>query len=375
VIRGRKDHMNAVPLRVLLVEDDEDDYILVRKLLSEVSGSRYELDWVTAYDAALKAMQDGRQDVCVLDYRLGHHDGLELLQEARARGFWAPIIFLTGQGDYDVDLEAMRRGAADYLVKGQINAPLLERSIRYAIEQKKAQDALVRHQNELEERVKERTAELETANIALKREIAERKRAEQAIIRAKVEWERTFDATSDLIAVTDREYHIVRLNKAMAETIGIPFDEAVGLTCYQCFHGTKEPPSFCPHSQVLSEGKGHSFELHEDRLGGDFIVNVSPLRDPKGELMGSVHVARNITERKEAEREKEKLIAELRKALREVKTLSGMLPICSVCKKIRDDKGYWNQIEAYIRDRSEADFSHSICPECAKELYPDYYKE
>jgi len=71
------------------------------------------------------------------------------------------------------------------------------------------------------------------------------------------------------------------------------------------------------------------------------------------------------------EEEREKLINDLRKALAEVKILSGLLPICSACKKIRDDKGYWNQIEVYIQAHSDADFSHSICPGCAKELYPD----
>jgi len=73
--------------------------------------------------------------------------------------------------------------------------------------------------------------------------------------------------------------------------------------------------------------------------------------------------------------EKEKLTNELKDALEKVKLLSGMLPICSACKKVRDDKGYWNQIEVYIRDHSEAEFSHGICPECAKRLYPGYYKE
>jgi len=80
---------------------------------------------------------------------------------------------------------------------------------------------------------------------------------------------------------------------------------------------------------------------------------------------------REIMERKKAEREKEETIDELREAMLEIKTLSGMSPICSRCKKIRDDKGYWNQIESYIREHSEADFSHSLCPECKKILYPD----
>ncbi len=80
-----------------------------------------------------------------------------------------------------------------------------------------------------------------------------------------------------------------------------------------------------------------------------------------------------IAERKRAEDEKHNLIVELQKALAEVKNLSGMLPICSSCKRVRDDKGYWQQIEAYIRDHSDADFSHGICPECAKKFYPDLY--
>ncbi|MCK5077058.1 MAG: hypothetical protein KAR38_11815, partial [Calditrichia bacterium] len=83
----------------------------------------------------------------------------------------------------------------------------------------------------------------------------------------------------------------------------------------------------------------------------------------------------DITERKKAEEEKEKLNTELQTALAEVKTLRGIIPICSSCKKIRDDKGYWNQIESYIREHSDAQFSHSICPDCAKRLYPEYYDE
>ncbi len=78
---------------------------------------------------------------------------------------------------------------------------------------------------------------------------------------------------------------------------------------------------------------------------------------------------------KQADKEKSEVIAELQKALKKVKTLSGFLPICASCKKIRDDKGYWNQIEVYISEHSEAEFSHGICPECAQKLYPDIYNE
>lgn len=87
--------------------------------------------------------------------------------------------------------------------------------------------------------------------------------------------------------------------------------------------------------------------------------------------LANIALKKEMDERKRIEKEREKLISELQMAMGEVKKLSGFLPICSSCKKIRDDEGYWNQIESYIRDHSEAEFSHSICPECVKKLYPD----
>ena len=92
-------------------------------------------------------------------------------------------------------------------------------------------------------------------------------------------------------------------------------------------------------------------------------------------LKAHKEIETEIAERKEAQAKNEQLIVELKNALNEVKKLSGLLPICASCKKIRDDRGYWNQIESYIRDRSEADFSHSICPECAERLYHRYYQK
>ncbi len=105
----------------------------------------------------------------------------------------------------------------------------------------------------------------------------------------------------------------------------------------------------------------------------DFDENDARLAASFGELAAiALENSNTLDERMKAEAEREKTIIELREALAEVKTLSGLLPICANCKKIRDDKGYWSQIEQYVTDRSDAQFSHSICPECAKKLYPDY---
>jgi len=129
-------------IKVILVEDDEDDYIIVRDLLAEVAVAKFQLEWVVTYEEALERIGSTTYDICLLDFRLGTHNGLELLRELLQRGYRKPIILLTGQGDYEVDVEAMEAGAADYLTKGQLNAPLLERSIRYAIEHSRAQQAL-----------------------------------------------------------------------------------------------------------------------------------------------------------------------------------------------------------------------------------------
>ncbi|HEY0157002.1 MAG TPA: EAL domain-containing protein [Thermoanaerobaculia bacterium] len=130
------------PVRLLLVEDDEDDFVLTRALLSDAKRTRFELEWISSFDEAVAALATSTHDVCLIDYRLGEHDGLELLRHARELGVTAPMILLTGQGGGDTDLAAMRVGAADYLVKGTIDAALLERSIRYALEQSRTLRAL-----------------------------------------------------------------------------------------------------------------------------------------------------------------------------------------------------------------------------------------
>jgi signal transduction histidine kinase len=142
--------MDTRELRVLIADDDEDDYILTRDLLQRVGRQRVQLDWTPSYDAALQAIELNQHDVYLFDYHLGHSDGLALMREALARGCKAPIILLTGNDDWETDVEAMKAGAADYLVKGHLDARLLERSIRYALERKRAQEELLEYAHEIE---------------------------------------------------------------------------------------------------------------------------------------------------------------------------------------------------------------------------------
>jgi len=135
-------------VRVLLIEDDEEDYLLTRKLLQSDGRATFDVKWVRSYEAGLEELR-APYNVCLVDYRLGAHSGLNLIEAAVAGGFGGPIILLTGQGDRAVDVEAMKAGAADYLPKDQITPQLMERVIRHSIERKAAQAALHRSEAQL----------------------------------------------------------------------------------------------------------------------------------------------------------------------------------------------------------------------------------
>jgi signal transduction histidine kinase len=159
----------SMPLiRTLLIDDDEDDFILIRDLLLEVENAHFTVDWVPHYEQAISALNLGEHDICLLDYRLGSHDGLDILKKANPETLRMPIIFLTGQGDYEVDKMAMKAGADDYISKDEISPSLLERSIRYSIERKRSRTALNKAYAEMEQAVQERTAELAHANERIK---------------------------------------------------------------------------------------------------------------------------------------------------------------------------------------------------------------
>lgn len=170
--------MTNHPWKILLVEDDEDDYLLTRAMLAEAREGKFIMEWARDFESGLNALRENHYDAILLDYNLGNETGLNFLNTATSREGQGPFILLTGHGSYDVDIQAMRAGAADYLDKRQVNALLLERAIRYAIESRQTQEALRRAKDNLENRVQERTRELVRKNEKLLAEIIERKRME-----------------------------------------------------------------------------------------------------------------------------------------------------------------------------------------------------
>ena len=130
---------------------------------------------------------------------------------------------------------------------------------------------------------------------------------EKLIVRAKQEWERTFDTVPDLIAILDPQHRIQRLNRSMSDALKIHPRDAVGKFCYELCHGTKVPPSYCPLTPMMLDGTERTVEIVEENLGGCFMLSVSPLYGEDGKVTGCVHVARDITEKKELEEELRRL--------------------------------------------------------------------
>ncbi|HOZ45105.1 MAG TPA: ATP-binding protein [Candidatus Hydrogenedentes bacterium] len=134
--------MDFPKTRILLVDDDEDYFVIVRDLLDEAVPGGFAVDWVSCCDKATEVIAQSRHDACLLDYHLGECNGLDVLREAQRGGSAVPIVMLTGVGDHEVDVQAIHAGAMDYLDKDRLSSQLLERSIRHAIAHKRALDEL-----------------------------------------------------------------------------------------------------------------------------------------------------------------------------------------------------------------------------------------
>lgn len=126
--------MTVRPLMVMLVDDDEDEYIIIQDLIAAIPTMKIEIDHAATYDDALRAIEQDRHDVYLIDYLLGARSGLDLVREAIRRGCNRPLFILTGQGDHEIDVRASESGAAGYLEKGNLDSVLLERSIRFGLE-------------------------------------------------------------------------------------------------------------------------------------------------------------------------------------------------------------------------------------------------
>lgn len=188
-----------------------------------------------------------------------------------------------------------------------------------------------------------------------------------------------FDAINSSVGgliITDLGGIIRFANPSFCKMFDYLSTEIIGKNAAELF-STKEVRTFADVISIVDISRDDTEEFVVEKNDGEsFIVEVSAsnVTSVSGKIVGRMASFIDITKRKAVEADREQLIKKLQDALDKIKTLRGIIPICASCKKIRDDKGYWNQLENYIKEHSEADFSHGICPDCAKKLYPKFYK-
>jgi len=209
----------------------------------------------------------------------------------------------------------------------------------------------------------------------LENEITECKKAGSEQQQREDKYQRLIEDAPIGIATVSSSGAIESVNPFFCTLLGYTQKELLQLSIKEITHPDDLEMENLKIKEMLKNNLSRvQFEKRYIKKNGELIwaeLVTSSLRNQKAEVSFGLGMVVDITERKQAERQREKLISELQNALSEIKTLKGILPICSYCKKIRDDKGYWNQIESYVRDHSETEFSHGICQECAEKHYPD----
>jgi PAS domain S-box-containing protein len=323
-------------LRALLVEDSEIDAALILRFLEQ----NYQVHFRRAQDAASMrtALGEGAWDVVICDYRMpgfGVVPALRILQECRLDPAFIVVSRTVGEGPA---VEALKTGAHDYIMKDDLTrlAPAIEREMRQA-------------------------------QIRRDRTLALGKAAWLAAI---------VDSMGEAVIGTDQEGNIISWNASAERLYGFRAEEAIGKPIELVV-----PPALHQETRRMLEGVRQGDRLSEfettlrlRRDGTQLNVSsaISAVKDERGNVIGAAILAVDITERKKAEEERKKMIKELNETLAQVRSLRGLLPICASCKKIRDEKGNWQALETYISGHSEAEFSHSICPSCARRLYPEF---
>ena len=329
--------MHQQPVRVLLIDNNVPFVSAFSNLLNEATVACSTL-LLTAADEeeALHSIAEAPPDVVLLSLQPAHGSWVDITKRLQRAHSLVPILILTDSGNEKAARRAVQNGATDYFVKDELTARDLVHLMRFVWGTK--QD-----------------------NSRLKK--------------VSRQWRATFDSIPDWIFIVDEFCEVVRANRAVAGSFRLHPRDMVGKNCRGLIGGADWFCEECPQGAVIRAGTSRITEMYNRRLLIHQLITSAPLLDERGRIIGVSHVVKDMSEKKQAEFENKTLITGLQEALSRVKTLSGLLPICASCKRIRDDRGNWNPIEVYIRDRSNAQFSHGICPECAKKLYSDYFKD
>ncbi len=295
--------MDNEPIKILVIEDNPADVRLLQEMLTEVKEFYYSLECADRLSAGLSSLTKGGIDVVLLDLSLPESQGLDTFEQVFAQAPYVPVIIMTITGDEETAVKAVQKGAQDYLFKGQVNGNCLARSIRYAIERKRAEEELRKYRSHLEELVQERTAQLTTANEQLQGEIIKRKGVEESL---RAEQQRLFtllDGLPAFVYLQAPDYSIRFANRCFREHFG---SNQEGRPCYEVLKRCKGPGRCeeCPTYRVFDTKSPQQWEWigPEGRI---YEIYDYPFTDIDGSPL-VLELGLDITDRKKMEEELQK---------------------------------------------------------------------
>lgn len=294
--------MNSQCIKVLLIEDNPGDIRLIKELFSECVPSSFDLRSAESLANSFEILDREEIDIILLDLSLPDSQGFETFTRVHDQTPEIPIIILTGFDDDSLAIKAVRDGAQDYLVKGHVSRHLLARATRYAIERKRTEEALRRVGDELELRVQERTSELEKANEELRCEVAERRKAEEAILLSEEKYRQLFEDSRDAIAVVTRAGEFLDINQAGLDLFGYTRSELMTKNVSQLYVDKSDRKIY--QTYIEREGVLRDYAVRFVRKNGQEIdcVLTSTLKySQDGSILGYHGIFRDITDYKKAQ--------------------------------------------------------------------------
>ncbi len=285
-------------LTILLIEDNPAHARLIKEMCLDCETVDMDLQWESSVALGLARLRKGGVIAVLLDLNLPDSWGIETLTVVNGKFPEIPIVVLTGLEDEAMAIEAVKRGAQDYLIKGTVDRNQLVRSISYAIERKRMAVELTGARDELEKRVEERTSELLKTNERLKQEIAERTQAEKALRRSEELFRAMFDGAQDMIFMMDCDLRYKQVNRAMTKMIGLDESEIIGRKSKDIFGARVGQQLRLLDLRVL-EGetieREHTVRTKDVRLILNTILR--PLHDAEGKIIGVFGISRDVTDR------------------------------------------------------------------------------
>jgi PAS domain S-box-containing protein len=333
--------------RILIVDDDP----MAIQILYKALEGQGEIRFASGGFEALALLAESPVDLVLLDLMMPVMDGYSTCTAIKREYPNVPVIFVTAASDFDSEIRALQAGAVDFISK-PINPPVVRARVGAQVAIKQARDLLAH-------------------------EVEERKKTEKALRESDERFRAYMDNSPAIAWMKNETGQYVYLSRTYRMRFGVRLEDWLGKTDFELWP-QEIAKEFSKNDQaVLTSGQVlEVIEETPDPDGGHchwwnfrFLFT-----DACGKrYVGGIGL--DITERKQAEEERERLIQQLQDSVAQIKTLRGLLPICASCKKIRNDKGYWESIEVYISEHSEARFSHGICLECARKIYPEFFQK